>query len=106
MDTTNIEGVMRQMVALAEYVTHDLPWSKHLTSTERLALLADLLQACVQAYQTGQTDALRIVLEEWEETADLVSHPEVVAQAQMTIPEQDLVAWETVRDALPGRATP
>ena len=106
MERMTIEKVRRQMRGLVEYLVNDLPWSKHLTLTERWAFLGDLARACAEVDQTGSPEALRIILDEWEETAALVSDPTVVAQAQRPIPEQDLVAWETVRDALPGRAAP
>ena len=64
------------------------------------------MHACAEVDQTGNVAVLDVVLDEWEETAALVSDPAVVAEAQRPIPEQDLVAWETVRDALLGRAAP
>ena len=106
MKTTIADVLVTHVEALAQQLTHVLPWVKQLTDDERVELLADLAQACTHVRHTGQTQALLEVLEDWEATAYLVQDSHLIARLQATATEQDAIPWEVVRADVPGHPAP
>jgi hypothetical protein len=89
MQTTVADVITTHMEVLAKQLTHVLPWVKYLSHDERADLLADLAQACVQIRQTGQTDALLEVLEDWEATAQCLGDKQLTDRLLTSVTEQD-----------------
>ncbi len=78
MYTIIVDMMMTHLETLANQLAHILPWVKSLNEDERVNLLADLAQACVQARQTGQSQALLEVLEDWEATAQALGDKHLI----------------------------
>jgi hypothetical protein len=89
MPTTITDMLVAQLGALADQLAHVLPWVKQLTEEERVALLADLAQACVQVRQTGHAQPLLEVLEDWEATAQVVGDKQLTDRLLSPITAQD-----------------
>jgi hypothetical protein len=106
MQTTIADVIATHIEVLANQLAHVLPWVKHLNEDERAALLADLAQACTQVRQTGESQALLEVLEDWEATAQLLSDTRLRDRLQSPTTEQDYVPWEVVRADVPGHTAP
>jgi hypothetical protein len=106
MQTTIADVIVTQMEALANHLANVLPWVKHLNDDERAELLADLAQARIQVRQTGHSQVLLEVLEDWEATAQVVGDTRLMARLQTPILEQDYTPWETIRADIPGDPAP
>ena len=89
MPTTIADMLVTQLGALADQLAHVLPWVKHLTEDERAVLLADLSQACVHVRQTGDTQPLLDLLEDWEATAQVVRDEQLAAHLLAPINTHD-----------------
>jgi hypothetical protein len=76
------------------------PWTQGFSEGERQAFLAELLQATRDAAADGNWDAVREVIESWQETAEVLADDELTAQiraAEESIRRGEGVPWETVK---------
>ena len=89
MPSTIADTLVTQLSALADQLVHVLPWVKQLTEDERAELLADLAQACVQVRQTGQSQPLLEVLEDWEATAQTLGDTQLTERLLSSVTAQD-----------------
>lgn len=105
MYTTRVDMLMTQLGALADQLAHVLPWVTHLNEDERAELLADLAQAWAQVRQTGHSEPLREVLEDWEATAQALGDKQLTDRFLSPIPAHDYTPWETIRADVSGETT-
>ena len=91
MHTTIADMLVTQLGALADQLAHVLPWVKQLTEDERATLLADLAQACVQVRQTGQSQTLLEVLEDWEATVQTLGDKQLTGRLLSPITAHDYI---------------
>ena len=94
------DAVLAHIDGIASRLAELLPWVKHLNTAEQAELLADLTQAWVQVRQTGQTQALTEVLEDWEATAEALQDSQFMHTWQQPHRPDDYVPWEQVRGEL------
>jgi hypothetical protein len=106
MQTTIADVMATHLEVIANQLAHVLPWVKHLGDEERVTLLADLAQACVQVRQTGHPQALLEVLEDWEATAQCLGDTLLTSRLLAPMTEQDAIPWEDLRASVPGHPTP
>lgn len=102
MQTTVADMLASYLDAVAMELARLLPWVKHFNDTERAEFLAEVSHAYAQSRQTGQTDMLLEVLEDWEATARCVEREEVLSRLQAPAREQDYTPWERIRANVSG----
>ena len=102
MYMTIVDMMMTHLETLANQLAHILPWVKSLNEDDRASLLADLAQACVQVRQTGQSQVLLEVLEDWEATAQAVDDKHLVDCLLSPTTTQDYTPWEAIRADISG----
>jgi hypothetical protein len=105
MHTTIADVLLTHLGALADQLAHVLPWVKYLNEDERTELLADLAQACAQVRQTGQSQTLLDVLEDWEATAQAVGDQQLTDRLLSPLTEDDYTPWESIRADISGKTT-
>src|SRR2546428_7800839 len=97
MYMTIVDMMMTHLETLANQLAHILPWVKSLNADDRASLLADLAQTCVQVRQTGQSQALLEVLEDWEATAQALGDKPLMDHLLSPTTSQDYKPWEAIR---------
>src|SRR5215831_17732966 len=102
MYTTIVDMMMTHLATLANELAHSLPWGKSLNEDDRASLLADLAQACVQVRQTGQSQALLEVLEDWEATVQALEDEHLMDRLLSPTTTQDYTPWEAIRADISG----
>ena len=102
MYMTVVDMMMTHLETLANQLAHILPWVKSLNQDDRASLLADLAQACVQVRQTGQSQALLEVLEDWEATAQALDNKHLENRLLSPTTTQDYTSWEATRADISG----
>ena len=91
------DTMMTHLEGMASRLGQLLPWVKQLDAAERAELLSDPTQAWFQVRQTGQTEALTEVLEDWEATAEPLTHRSFMETPQHPYDPNDFVPWEQVQ---------
>jgi len=102
MYTTIVDTLMTQLGALADQLAPVLPWVRHLTEDERAALLVDLAQAWAQVRQTGQSQPLLAVLEDWEATAQALGDKQLTDRLLSPMTAHDYTPWEAISADISG----
>jgi hypothetical protein len=102
MHTTIVDMMMTHLETLANQLAHSLPWVKALNEDDRASLLADLAQACVQVRQTGQSQALIEVLEDWEATVQALGDKHLMDRLLAPTTTHDCTPWEAIRADISG----
>ena len=102
MDMTIVDLLMIHLETLANQLAHILPWEKSLNADDRASLLADLAQACVQVRQTGQSQALLEILEDWEATVQALEDEHLMDRLLSPTTTQDYTPWEAIRADISG----
>ena len=79
------DGIQTVMIALAVV----LPWTRHLSSSERRELLTDLVDATRDVAELDVHSNLHRTLVEWRATARVLADPELTAQLTGPAREED-----------------
>jgi len=100
----NILEYLRDVGTRAESeldVTHD--WLKCFTNMEKEELLAELLTAIADASSSGNWSRIQAVIEEWEETSEILSDEQLITgirESEEQIENGEVIAWETAKRKL------
>lgn len=93
-DDAHLAVLVKSLEDIKNLMPKLFPWSRHLGGTERQGFVEEMIAAWHHYMDTGDRHALQETIEDWQATAETLSHGELADFLTAPREEADYIAWE------------